>query len=344
MSEFAAKNVSKAPIVAIVGRPNVGKSSLFNRLIRKRKAITDPTPGVTRDPVEEFCTFGEKKALLVDTGGFRLMQEGIDALVTERSIAVMREAAVILLLMDVEETTPEDQSFMEFLNPFRERIILVVNKADNPSREMNAANYYSYGYPDVVAVSAAHGNNVDVLIDMVEERLPAWSGETEDSAKTDAIRIAIIGKPNTGKSTLLNRLTGSDRAIVSDIPGTTRDVVEGLFEYRGRQFKVLDTAGIRRKSKVGQNVEYYSVNRAIHAIDESDVVFLIIDALEGLSEQDKKISDQIIKKGRGVILVLNKWDALKPVPNQFKAMEDRVRFQFPVLSFAPLLPLSAKEG
>jgi GTP-binding protein len=320
----------------------VGKSSLFNRLIKKRKAITDPTPGVTRDPVEELCSFGEKKALLVDTGGFRLIKEGLDAQVTERSIAVMKQAAVILLLMDVEETTPEDQSFIEFLNPYRERIILVVNKADNPDREQSAFNYYAYGYPEMIAVSAAHGNNVDVLIDMVEERLPLWD---EAAAGTEeVIRVAILGKPNTGKSTLLNRLTGSDRAIVSDIPGTTRDIVEGIFEYRGKRFKVMDTAGIRRKSKVGQNIEYYSVNRAIAAIEESDIIFLLIDALEGLAEQDKKISDQIMKKGRGVILVLNKWDALKPVANQFQAMEDRVRFQFPVLAFAPLLPLSAKEG
>ena len=197
----------------------------------------------------------------------------------------------------MEAVTPEDLAFMEFLN-FRDKVILVVNKADNIRQEQNALSFYEHGYSDVVAVSAVHGSNIDELVDLVDKRLPYWDGDEEKPEQV--IRLAILGKPNTGKSTLLNRLTGEERSIVSDIPGTTRDIVEGVFTYRGRKFKVLDTAGIRRKSRVGENIEYYSVNRAIAAIDESDVVFLMIDAKEGLAEQDKKIADQIIKKGRAL--------------------------------------------
>jgi len=334
------------PLVAVAGRPNVGKSTLFNRLLRKRKAITDPTPGVTRDPVAEEWQVGDLKVNLVDTGGFKMEQEGLDSLVTGKSLEVVRAADLILLLMDVREITPEDETFIEALRPFSEKIILVVNKVDTPEKQTDVWNFHSLGFPRVIGISAAHGLNCGELEDLVLQELrtlPPREGASEALPDPD-IRIALLGKPNTGKSTLLNRLTGSERSIVSDIPGTTRDVVEGRFTSQKRNFRILDTAGIRRKSRVEENVEYYSVNRAIKTIEEADVVLLMIDSLEGLADQEKKIASLVVKKGKGIILVLNKWDLLPDVANQAQAVQDRVRFLFPVLDFAPLVPVSAKTG
>jgi GTP-binding protein len=332
------------PRVAIVGRPNVGKSTLFNRFLGIRRAITDPTPGVTRDPVETVCRIGGRSVFLVDTGGFRLEGEGIDQLVTKKSLSMIEDADLVLLLLDVTETTPEDESFIGHLRKYADKVLVVVNKVDNPSREQSVWNYHSLGFDHVVGISATHGNNFDILSDMVLRLLDfeAYSGE-EPEARHD-IALAILGKPNTGKSTLVNLLTGRETSIVSDVPGTTRDVIEGSFEWNGRRFRILDTAGIRRKSRVGDNIEYYSVNRAIRAIDEADVVLLMIDAEDGLSEQDKKIASLIVDRGKGVVLVLNKWDLGENTRNRFEAVSDRVRFLFPVLGFAPLVAISALEN
>ncbi|MCK5156315.1 MAG: ribosome biogenesis GTPase Der [Spirochaetales bacterium] len=337
----------KVPLIAIIGRPNVGKSTLFNRLIRKRRAITDSTPGVTRDPIFEEWDLEGHTVMLADTGGLKLDQEGLDYLVTEKSYAVLKKADVILLMMDITEVTPEDQTLIEALRPYTDKIILVVNKVDNPGREDQIWEFYSYGIKDVVGISSAHGLGIvemeEALLEMIDFPENEEMEETEDEEKKE-IRIAVMGKPNTGKSTLTNQLTGMESSIVSEIPGTTRDVVTGNFTYKGTDYIVLDTAGIRKKKKVGENVEYYSVNRAISTIDEADIILIIIDSVDGLSEQDKKIANLIVQKGKGVILVLNKWDLIKHVPNQLEAITDRTRFLFPILGFAPLVPLSAKTG
>ncbi len=345
----------KLPVVVIVGRPNVGKSTLFNRLAGKRIAITDALPGVTRDPVDTTCTLSDRTVRLVDTGGYRLEGADLDRVVSDRSLAMVREADLILLVLDVQELTPEDESFIERLRPFADWLVLVVNKVDNSSREQAMWNYLGLGFQYVVGISAAHGTNMDELELLIRSRLsgigtelPAEEGAasagTEAGEQPAPMRIAILGKPNTGKSTLANRLLGSERSIVSDVPGTTRDVLEGRFRYRDTEFLVLDTAGIRRKSRVGEDIEYYSVNRAIATIQEADVVFLVIDVAEGLSDQDKKIAAQIVKRGVGIILVMNKWDLLDRKPNTLEAVTDRVRFLFPTLEFAPILPASALEG
>lgn len=339
------------PLVAVIGRPNVGKSTLFNRLIKKRRAITDPTPGVTRDPIMHEWDIDGSLVRLVDTGGYKAEGGGIDRLVREKSISYLKQADCIVFLMDVSEVSPEDEAFMDFIRPYADKLVLVVNKVDNPQREDAVWNYYSYGLGDPVAISAAHGIGIDLLeervIKCLEEQgafektaLSADEGSAEDAP----VRLAVLGKPNTGKSTLTNRLIGREVSIVSDVPGTTRDVIENAFSYKDTPFTILDTAGIRRKKKVGQNIEYYSVNRAFTAIEDSDIVLLMIDAQEGLTEQDKKICTQIIKRGKGVILVLNKWDLVKEIPNMMQAIQDRVRFLFPVLAFAPLLPISAANG
>jgi GTP-binding protein len=360
------ENCRSLPLVALVGRPNVGKSTLFNRLLRQRRSITDPTPGVTRDPVSARALIAGKPVRLVDTGGFKLDREkdrggvesagdDLDDMVLERTRRKIREADLIVLILEAGELTPEDEEFIAFLRPYRDRLLTAVNKTEGGRREGEAWNLLSLGFDKVYMISAEHGDNVAELAAAIAERLdsePAKAGdagEAGEAGKIDEdtgriIRVAILGKPNTGKSTLSNRLTGADASIVSAVPGTTRDVVEGYFEYRGKQFRLLDTAGIRRKTRVHDDVEYYSVNRAIKSIEDADLVFLLIDAEEGLSDQDKKIAALAHDKGRGIILVLNKWDLMPQIKNTFAAVRDRIRFLFGQMEFAPVIALSAETG
>ena len=360
------------PLVALAGRPNVGKSTLFNRLLHKRRSITDPTPGVTRDPVIMETVILGKPLRLADTGGFKLdtspdTPEGnLERVVVERTLEILKEAALIVLLFEAGELTLEDEEFIEILRPYQEKLIVAVNKTEGGRRAAESWNLLSYGFEKVYMISAEHGDNITELEEAITGRL-VHSGSQENSpspetsfpqetvfpheaaAKPVPIRIALLGKPNTGKSTLSNRLTSSSASIVSDIPGTTRDVVEGSFTWKDRAFQVLDTAGIRRKSKVNENIEYYSVNRAIKTIDEADIVFLIIDAQDGFSDQDKKIAALAHDKGRGIILVLNKWDTMPgakdgSVKNTFEAVRDRIHFFFGQMEYAPIVALSALEG
>ncbi len=344
-SATETKEAPVLPLVALVGRPNVGKSTLFNRLVRKRKAITDPTPGVTRDPVTEVWEREGRKVLLVDTGGIRLGASGFDREVTRRSVATFERADCIVLLTEVSEVTGEDEEVFQSLRPYAGKVILAVNKVDTELRDDLLGEFWGYGFSEVVAVSAAHGRNCEELEEAIFDRIDfSRYPAVMDELPAPDLTVAILGKPNTGKSTLVNSLLGEDRSIVSDVPGTTRDVIEGTFVHRGRRVRILDTAGIRRKTKVKEDVEYYSVNRAIASVEEADVVFLLIDSLEGLAEQDKKIAAQIVKKGRGVVLVLNKWDLMEGGKKKFAETEDRLRFLFPVLDFAPVVAVSAKTG
>ena len=333
------------PLIVIAGRPNVGKSTLFNRLLHKKRAITDPTPGVTRDPVEAVCEFrgAGKHARLIDTGGFKLEREGLDALVVEKSLAAIEKADLILFLVDVTEITPEDEEFAALLRRHSPKVILVVNKADSPERDALVFGHLRWGFKPMIFISAEHNRNIDVLEEAIVPRLD-FAQVKEIEYSRDEIRVAIMGKPNTGKSTLLNRLIGEEKSIVSPVAGTTRDVVEAVFEYKKRRVVLLDTAGIRRKNKVTDNVEYYSVNRAIKTVDECDVVILMIDAQEGLTDQDKKITSFAVEQGRGIIFVLNKWDEMPDVKNTFEASRDKLRYFFGQVAYAPVLPLSAKMG
>lgn len=334
---------TELPLISIIGRPNVGKSTLFNRLIGKRRAITDPTAGVTRDPIPERWLLGNHHVTLVDSGGVKVEKEGLDFAVSEKSLSLLEISDIIIFLMDVTEITAEDQMLLEELRPYTDKVVLAVNKVDDTSRDDLVWNYFSYGYQRVVGISAAHGLGIEELEDTILGMLDLERTE-EIPDEPETIKLAIMGKPNTGKSTLTNLLTGRDISIVSDIAGTTRDVMRGTFIYKGTEYTVLDTAGIRRKSKVEEDVEYYSVNRAIKTIDEADVVLLMIDVKEGLAEQDKKIAQLIVRRGKGIVLVLNKIDQLKGIGNELEAIKDRVRFLFPILNFAPLMPISALEG
>lgn len=347
------KHAPALPVVAVVGRPNVGKSTLFNRLVGRRLAITDRMPGVTRDPVTADGRIGDVDVRLVDTGGMTMEKGAIQELVTARSFEVATRAHCIVLMLDVTGVTAEDEEFIERLRPFQERIVVAVNKVDNTDREPAVWDFYRFGFAPVIGISATHGLNVEQLREAVIARiaetaaaLPAEStfGVDDGVEVPRPVRIAVLGQPNTGKSTLANRLVGAENSIVSEVPGTTRDVIEGRFRHKGVEFEILDTAGIRRKNRVNEDVEYYSVNRAIATIERADIVFLMVDAPKGLSDQDKKIASQVVKKGKGIIVVLNKWDLMDQVRNQFEAVEDRVRFLFPILHYAPIVPLSATSG
>jgi GTP-binding protein len=337
------KKYRNLPVVVLVGRPNVGKSTLFNRLLRQRRAITDPTPGVTRDPVEAATFLVGYPLTLVDTGGFKLDREALDDLVIEKTKETIERADLVVLILEAGDLTSEDLEFIEYLRPHRDRLLVAVNKTEGGRRESYAWNLLSQGFKTVYPISAEHGDNIFDLEEAIVQRLDFSKVEEDQDADRD-IRIAIIGKPNTGKSTLSNRLTATDASIVSDIPGTTRDVVEGRFVYKKRSFVVLDTAGIRRKNRVTENIEYYSVNRAIKTLEQADLVFLLIDAQEGLTEQDKKIAALAHEQGRGIILVLNKWDTMPKLKNTFEASVDRIRYFFGQMEYAPVVALSAQNG
>lgn len=342
------KKYKNLPLVVIAGRPNVGKSTLFNRLLHRRRAITDPTPGVTRDPIQETAFINGYPVNLMDTGGFKLdrdigsMEAVMDELVVEQSLKALEKADVILLLLDAGLITGEDEEFIELLRPFWKKVIATVNKTEGGRLEEEAWNYMRFGFDSLLLISAEHGDRISELKDQLISRLDFSAVEEDEGG--EPVRIAIMGKPNTGKSTLANRLTHTEASIVCDYAGTTRDVVEGSFQYKGRNFQVLDTAGIRRKAKVKENVEYYSVNRAIKTLDRAEVVFLMIDAQEGLSDQDKKIAALAHNKGRGVIFVLNKWDTQEQGRTALKKAEENIRIMFGHMNYAPVIAISALEG
>lgn len=339
---------SNLPLVVIAGRPNVGKSTLFNRLLHSRRAITDPTPGVTRDPIEETAFLNGCPVRLMDTGGFKLdreigsMEAVMDELVVEQSLRAIKNADLVLLLLDASLITGEDEEFINLLRPYWNKVVAAVNKTEGGRFEEEAWNFMQYGFNELLFISAEHGDRIQDLTDMIVDKLDF--SQVQEGKKVDPIKIAIMGKPNTGKSTLSNRLTHSEASIVCDYAGTTRDVVEGSFNYNGRDFLVLDTAGIRRKAKVKENIEYYSVNRAIKTLDKTDVVFLMIDAQEGLAEQDKKIAALAYERGRGIIFVLNKWDTQEQGRAAVRKAQKDIQIMFGHMSYAPILTLSALEG
>lgn len=348
VSALRNKEYEGLPVVVIAGRPNVGKSTLFNRFLHKRIAITNPTPGVTRDPVESNAIINDKPVHLVDTGGYKLQRDlgtieaELDEYVVEKSLAMIEKADVVILLLEAGIITGEDEEFILKMRPYWNKVIAAVNKTEGGKNESEAWNYAKYGFNSLIFISAEHGDRISDLADQIVAKCDF--SKVKVISEEPAIRIAILGKPNTGKSTLSNRLTHSNASIVCDYAGTTRDVVEGFFEYGGKAFRVLDTAGIRRKAKVTEDVEYYSVNRAIKTLDECDVVFLMIDAQEGLAEQDKKICSLAYEKGRGIIFILNKWDTQEQDNKTLKKARDNINIMFAQMDYAPILPVSATEG
>lgn len=297
------------PIVAIVGRPNVGKSTLFNRLSGHRTAIVEPTPGVTRDRLYADCEWFGHPFVLIDTGGIQLEKAPFVEQIRQQVDFAMDEANVIIFLVDGHEgLTHMDYEIAEILRRQGKPIVLVVNKVESKKRLEEATEFYALGMDEPYTISALHGMDVDTMLDRITELLPPPPEVLDDEEEDEQLRVAIIGRPNVGKSSLLNAILSEERAIVSDIAGTTRDALDIHYEWNDTPFIFTDTAGIRRKSRVEEDVEYYSVVRAFGAVDRCDVAIVMIDAIEGVTDQDKRIAGYANENGRGMVITVNKWD------------------------------------
>ncbi|MCG8573113.1 MAG: ribosome biogenesis GTPase Der [Spirochaetes bacterium] len=344
--------MNKEKIIAILGRPNVGKSTLFNRLIGSRKAIIDPIPGVTRDILYGEFYINDKKVKIRDSGGLTDEKDEINPHVQKKSYQLLKDADLIFFMVEAGQLLPIEQEYVQLLRKYQKNYLFIMNKCDSPEKEIYIHDFYQYGIGDPIPISAAHNRNIDLLLEKAEKLLfdeehsESTDSETLDFEPADEskIQIAIVGKPNVGKSSLLNQIIGKERSIVSHLAGTTRDTVDEEFEFEDHEFVILDTAGIRRKSKVTEDLEYYSVNRAIKTINQADIIILVIDAEEDLSEQDKKITDQIVKYGKGLIVALNKWDLMDKHPDLLKKKKEFIQFKFPQIDYAPVVPISAKTG
>lgn len=329
------------PIVAIVGRQNVGKSTLLNRLAGKRIAIVADMPGTTRDRVFADVSWQDNSFTLVDTGGLEVKPSStIGQGVKEQVQAAIAEADVIIFLVDSEAgIIPADLEITEMLRRSAKPIILAANKSDNPKRESQAVEFYEMGLGEPLAISAYHGRGTAELLDRVGALLPT---PEEAEAGAEIMKLAIVGRPNVGKSTLLNSLLGEERSIVDKAPGTTHDAVNTLLDFGGQSVIVIDTAGIRRRGRWGKGVERYSVIRALRAIDEADIVLLVLDATELLTSQDEHIAGYIQQAVKGVILVVNKWDLA--VNQDMKETNNYIRKKLKFLSYSPVIYSSAKFG
>jgi len=343
------------PLVAVVGRPNVGKSTLFNRLIGHRVAIVEDTPGITRDRLYHNVDWRGIEFTVIDTGGIILNEtDPLAVQVRAQAEIAMEEAQVILFVVDAADgMTSTDQDIADVLRASKCPLLLVVNKADNPRLLQDAAEFYGLGLGEVHSVSAAHGHGVADLLDEVVKVFPSDFDSVEEDE--DAIRLAIIGRPNVGKSSLMNSILGEERVIVSPIPGTTRDTIDTNFEWDGQKLVLLDTAGIRRSGKIQGTVEYYMVMRAQAALERSNVGMVVIDAEAGVKDGDKRVAGMAQEAGRACIIVVNKWDLVDPGviyekgrqrrPDKVKIEKftEKFRKECPFLEYAPLVFVSAKE-
>jgi GTP-binding protein len=331
------------PIVAIVGRPNVGKSTLFNRILGRRKAIVEDWPGVTRDRNYAEVSRFSKPFTLIDTGGFEpVSEERLLVQMREQSQLAVEEADVILFLMDAKEgLTPSDLEVAALLRRVGKPVVYVANKVDGEKQEAGVAEFYGLGIEEIFSVSAEHGRGIDDLMAAVLDRLPAGGKEKKEEGE---VRLAVVGRPNVGKSSLVNRMLGVDRVVANPEAGTTRDSVDTPFVYNRNRYVLIDTAGIRRKGKVSQTLEKYSVIQALKAMDRAHVVLVVIDALEGVTEQDLTVAGYAYEKGRAVILIVNKWDLPEKDNATVGRYMEQLRSSFKFLPFAPILFVSALTG
>ena len=332
------------PIVAVVGRPNVGKSTLFNKLCGQRLAIVEDTPGITRDRIFANCEWSGHEFMLVDTGGIEpKATEGILAHMREQAEIAIDTADCIIMVVDVRDgLTAADEEVAHMLRRSHKPIILAVNKCDKTGEApMELYEFYNLGLGDPIAVSAVHGHGTGDLLDWCVAHFPAPS-EQEDEG--EVINVAIIGKPNVGKSSLLNRILGQERVIVSNVAGTTRDAIDSYFENEFGKYRFIDTAGMRRKSKVDDAIEKYSNLRSIAAIERADVCLILIDAVEGVTEQDTKIAGLAHEAGKASIIVVNKWDLVDKDTNTMAEKTAEIRRDLSYLTYAPIIFLSALTG
>lgn len=333
------------PVLALVGRPNVGKSTLFNALTRTRDALVADEPGLTRDRKYGYARRGGHACVIIDTGGLVAGMQGIERLMAEQTLKAVAEADRILLVVDAREgLTPADRYVGDLLRRSGKPVIVVANKSEGLDHSMAAAEFHAFGFGDPVAVSSAHAIGLDemlgsALAGLEAEQAPAAPVE---EAAPRSIRVAVIGRPNVGKSTLINRLLGEERLIAFDQPGTTRDAVEVSFERDGQAYTLIDTAGVRRRARIDETVEKFSVVKSLQAIDEANVVIGVIDAHDTVAEQDASLLGIVAEQGRALIIAVNKWDGI--APDQREAIRDGLDLRLDFLAFAPVHFISARHG
>ncbi|MFT9050241.1 ribosome biogenesis GTPase Der [Liquorilactobacillus nagelii] len=327
------------PVVAIVGRPNVGKSTIFNRIAGERISIVEDIPGVTRDRIYAHSEWLGQRFSLIDTGGIDIGDEPFVTQIQEQAEIAIDEADVIILIVSIKEgITDADEKVARILYQTDKPVIVAVNKVDNPEMRAEIYDFYSLGLGDPLPISGSHGIGLGDLLEKVCHYFPQKTVESD----SETINFSFIGRPNVGKSSLVNAILGENRVIVSNIEGTTRDAIDTPFETdNGEQFTVIDTAGIRKRGKVYENTEKYSVLRALRAIDRSDVVLVVLDAATGIREQDKKVAGYAHEAGRGIIIVVNKWDAVKKDSYTMTEFEKMIRQEFQYLDYAPIIFVSA---
>jgi GTPase len=332
-----------SPIIAIVGRANVGKSTLFNKLTQSRSAIVNDTPGVTRDRIYGSADIGSRTALIVDTGGVDVDQNNpIELQVVEQGRWARDEADCVIIVVDNQEgLTPFDREMVDEIRKSGKPYVLAVNKIDSPSQHHILPEFNKLGVKYLQPISAEHGPGLYELIETVERLLPEY---VEPEVDSNAIRVAVIGKPNVGKSSLINKLLNSERCIVSNIPGTTRDSIDTFLQANGQDFVLVDTAGIRRKGKTKQVLDKFSVIMALRALDRCDVAILLLDGVEMVTDQDATIAGYALDRGKGCVIIGNKWDLTREKEITFEAFEENVRYRLKFMEFAPILTVSAKSG
>jgi len=334
-------------IFALVGKPNVGKSTLFNRLARKRIAIVNKTPGVTRDRNTEIINFKGFNFILIDTGGFEpKSKEIIPQKMKEQSQLAVEEADGIIFLLDQESGwTGQDQDIFDYLRRSHKPIYFTVNKVDNPKHELRVSEFYESGAEEVFSISGEHGLGIVDLLEHISEDFPEINlAETDQNDETDLLSVAIVGRQNAGKSSLTNHFLGKNQQIVDATPGTTRDPVDNICKFHGDSIRLIDTAGIKRKSRVSLLIDKYSMIAAIKSIERADVALLMIDATEGIVEQDMRIAGYIVDRGKALVIVINKWDLIEKDNKTLEKMREEVYLQMPFVAFAPIVFVSAKSG
>ncbi len=324
--------------VALVGRPNVGKSTLFNKIVGKKISIIEDTPGVTRDRIYSEVTYGNYKFNLIDTGGIDVSKEIFnDEIRVQVEIAIDESDVIVFIVDGIEGLNENDYKVRDMLMRSGKRVIVAINKTDNKKSLENKYDFYELGFNEYIEISGEHNRGVIELLDAITRDF----NEVEDTDNDERIKFSIIGRPNVGKSSLVNALLNEERAIVSDISGTTRDSTDSIFKYKGEEYVVIDTAGIRKQGKIYENIEKYSLLRSMKAIDRSDICLLVIDSTAGITSHDKHIIGMAIDAGKGILIVVNKWD----IPNELnmKEYEKLIRSEFQFLSYVPIVFVSAKE-
>ncbi|HAA3212588.1 TPA_asm: ribosome biogenesis GTPase Der [Listeria monocytogenes] len=328
------------PVVAIVGRPNVGKSTIFNRIVGERVSIVEDVPGVTRDRIYNSAEWLGKEFNIIDTGGIDLSDEPfLEQIRAQAEIAIDEADVIIFITNGREGVTDADEQVAKILYRSNKPIVLAINKVDNPEMRDQIYDFCSLGFGEPYPISGSHGLGLGDMLDAVRAHFPK---EEEEEYPDDTVKFSLIGRPNVGKSSILNALLGEDRVIVSDIAGTTRDAIDTTYTFDGQDYVMIDTAGMRKRGKVYESTEKYSVLRAMRAIERSDVVLVVINAEEGIREQDKRIAGYAHDAGRAIIIVVNKWDAINKDEKTINVWTEDIREQFQFLSYAPIVFVSAK--